>query len=184
MGSAGRGAAMLVAALGLGGCGGSADGTADSPAARGAPPDNHATSLAADSSHRANASDTLVPPCPPTGAWMECHVIDRLERAGLVVTEGQEPATEPPLQRQGTSLDVRNASLEVYIYPDAAARERDERRLDRENYLGADQPPGPVHKPTLVTSANLLVVLDTRRERQRERITLVLTAGPPQAVEP
>ena len=184
MGSAGCCAAAMVAALGLGGCGGSADGNGGSAGARGAPPDNHATPVPSDSNHPPSAASTSAPPCPPTGAWTECHVIDRLERAGLVVTKLQDPAREPPLQRQGTTLDVRNASLEVYIYPDVSARERDERRLDREKYLGADQPPGPVHKPTLVTSANLLVVLDTRRERQRERITLTLTAGPPQPPAP
>ena len=191
MGSAGRCAAVVAATLAVWGCGGSADrsggsadGGADRAAARGAPPDNHAGAAPGDGRHRNGASDTLSAPCPRTGLWLECHVVDRLEQAGLVLTRGQEPATEPPLERQGVNFDVRNATLEVYVYPDPAARERDQRRLDPEEYLAADEPPGPVPRPTLVTSGNLLVVLDTRRERQRERITLALTAGAPQPIAP
>ncbi|HEU5174951.1 MAG TPA: hypothetical protein VFT96_09375 [Gemmatimonadaceae bacterium] len=81
-------------------------------------------------------------------------------------------------------LTVRRADLELYFYPDRAARERDEQRLDRSRYLEADQPPEPRPKPTLVTSENLLVVIDTRNERQRERLTLAITAGPPQPPAP
>lgn len=160
-------------------CGGAEDRAAPG-GARGAPPENHATPVAADASHPSTAPDTLAPPCPPTGRWAECTVINRLEQAGLIMEPHQDPVTREPLQRQGRGFSVRSAELEVFIYPDRNARERDQARLDPDDYLEADAPPEPVHKPTIVASENLLVVLDTRRERQRERITLALTAGPPQ----
>ena len=148
--------------------------------AAGGPPDNHTGSLPADSRHPSAAGDTIAPPCPATGLWAECTVINRLEQAGLVMDPHQDPVTREPLQRQGRAYSVRSAELEVFIYPDRSARERDQARLDPDDYLDSDDPPEPVHRPTVVASENLLVILDTRRERLRERITLALTAGPPQ----
>lgn len=188
-GSAGAARLVLVPVLALvvgaavGGCRG--DEAAEQPGGgAGGPPDNHATVAAGADQHPSAAGDTATPPCPATGLWAECSVVERLEQAGLVMEKDQQPAIEKPLERQGSAFSVRSATLEVFIYPDRAARERDQARLDSDGYLAADQDPEPVHKPTLVTSENLLVVLDTHRERQRERITLALTAGPPQPADP
>jgi hypothetical protein len=183
-GSAGAPGLLLALVLGAGVAGCAGEESADAPGDAGGPPDNHATAVADTTQHPSAAADTTAPPCPATGLWAECSVIERLEQAGLVMDKGQQPATEKPLERQGSTCSVRSATLEVFIYPTRAARERDQARLDPEEYLAADQDPGPVHKPTLVTSENVLVVLDTHRERQRERITLALTAGPPQPAEP
>lgn len=152
--------------------------------ARGAPPENHATTIPADSQHRPIASPTDSTPCPPTGQWAPCHVVKRLEQAGLRADTSHDRVTRKPLTRDGIRMSVRRATLELYFYPDRAARERDQARLDRSRFLAADQDPGPRHMPTLVTSENLLVVMDTRNERQRERITLAITAGPPQPAAP
>lgn len=168
-----------VLAAGVFACGGGQD-RADQEGARGAPPEKHAISPTPSGPHPSNASDIAESTCPPTGLWAECSVITRLEQAGLVMNPHQDPITHASLQRQGRAFSVRDAELEVFIYPNRAERERDEARVDRDDYLEADGPPQPIHKPTIVTSENLLVVLDTRRERQRERITLALTAGPPQ----
>ena len=183
-GSAGAARLLVALLLGVGAAGCRGEKVADEPGAVGGPPDNHATPTVDEPRHPATADDTTAPSCPATGLWAECSVVERLEQAGLVMQRGQQPATEKPLERQGVTFSVRSASLEVFIYPDRAARERDQARLDPDEYLAADQDPEPVHKPTLVTSENLLVVLDTHRERQRERITLALTAGPPQPAEP
>lgn len=176
-------AAAVIAASGVAGCG-AGEPEADSPRARGAPPENHAATAGPADPHPSAAGDTAGTHCPATGLWAECSVIERLENAGLGVEVSQNKATEAPLDQQGTAFSVRNAELEVYIYPSRAARERDQARLERAGYLHADAPPGLTYKPTLVASENLLVVLDTRRERQRERITLALTAGPPQPPGP
>lgn len=190
-GAAGRritAAAAVAALVGLTGCGGG-EGAPGGDAraagtARGAPPETNATAAAPSSDHLSAAAATDSSPCPATGRWALCSVFERLERAGLVPDSAHESATEPPLRASGTKVTVRRAAMELYVYPTREARERDERLLDRSRYLAADQPPEPRHKPTLVTSENLLVVLDTRNERQRERITLALTAGPPQPPAP
>lgn len=186
MGSAGVSrwavAGGLVAVLA--GCGRGGGSANDSVGARGAPPENHATSAAAESGNPSPAADTVAPHCPATGLWSECTFVERLEQAGLVLTPEQEPATEKPLQRQGVRFKARNATMEAYFYTSQDERERDQRRLPAGTYLREDQAPEPIHKPTVVTSGNLLVVLDTHRERQRERITLAITAGPPQAPLP
>ena len=180
-----RGLALGVALVVGAACGGGERGDDGGGAvARGAPPENHDTAATAPTQHPATATATDSAPCPATGLWAPCSVLERLERAGLVADTSQPGATEPPLAAKGIHLTVRRADLELYFYPDRAARERDEKRLDRSRYLEADQPPEPRHKPTLVTSENLLIVLDTRNERQRERITLAVTAGPPQPPAP
>lgn len=184
-GSARRVSWALLVALVLGvGCGGGGEEESDEVAARGAPPENHATTISPTLPHPSTAAVTDSSPCPATGRWAECSVLKRLEQAGLVPDTSHGSATEPPLTAKGIHLTVRRAELELYFYPDKAARERDQRRLDRSRYLEAEQPPEPRHKPTIVTSENLLVVLDTRNERQRERITLAITAGPPQPPAP
>ena len=186
MGSAGARAVVAVLAILVAGarCGGDAkDGAVGGSA--GGPPENHDTRGGSVAPHQSAAGDTAaLPPCPPTGHWAVCSVVDRLENAGLVTQQKQDRATEAPLTASGVAFTVRDAELEVYIYPDAAARERDQARLDADEYLEPDQPPGGVHKPTLIGTDNLLVVLDTWRERQRERITLALTAGAPQPPQP
>lgn len=182
-------ARVVLAGLLLSGtaCGGESGGNGSSNSdggARGAPPENHTTPTADSAQHPSVASATDSSACPRTGRWARCHLIKRLELAGLAADTSHEGVTEPPLTVDGTELRVRNATMELYFYPDRAARERDQARLDRSRYLEADQPPEPRHKPTLVTSENLLVVLDTRNQRQRERITLAITAGPPQPPVP
>lgn len=172
----------LLAALGA--CGGGESRAGDAGGARGGPPENHATAAAAGIRDPSAATDIVAPPCPATGLWSECTLVERLEQAGLVLTPDQKPATEEPLQRQGLGFAARNATMEAYFYPSQTDRERDQRRLSPGDYLREDQAPGPVHKPTIVVSNNLLVILDTQRERQRERITLAITAGPPQPPTP
>ena len=180
-----RGVALGVALVVGAGCDGAERRDVGGGAgARGAPPENHDTLTPAPIQHPSTAAATDSTPCPATGRWAPCSVLERLERAGLVADTSQPDATEPPLTARGMHLTVRRADLELYFYPDRAARERDQQRLDRSRYLEADQPPEPRHKPTLVTSENLLIVLDTRNERQRERITLAITAGPPQPPAP
>jgi hypothetical protein len=178
-------AAAAVLALGAAvGCRGGDEDVRAGDGARGAPPEKHATATATLPDHPSAAADSDSTPCPATGRWALCSIFERLERAGLVPDSAQEHATEPPLTADGLKVTVRRAEMELYLYPSRQAREQDERRLDRSRYLEAEQPPEPRHKPTLVTSENLLVVLDTRNERQRERITLALTAGPPQPPAP
>jgi hypothetical protein len=124
------------------------------------------------------------PLCPATGQWAECSIFERLDRAGLAPRKDSAGAAEAPLTPKGLLLRVGNSELELYIYPDIPAREREEGRLDRTKYLEYPAPVGMTPLPTLIRSANLIAVLHSRNEHQRERVTDAITAGPPQPSRP
>jgi hypothetical protein len=149
---------------------------------RGATP---ATSDSAVASPSAAATVSATKPaCPATGLWADCSVFERLDRAGLAPRRDSSSATEPPLTARGTLLRVGNSELELYLYPDAAAREREEKVLDRAKYLEYPAPVPMKPLPTLIRSANLLAVLSSRNEHLRERVNDAITAGPPQPSRP
>lgn len=111
-------------------------------------------------------------------------MIERLERAGLAPRVDAAASTEDPLTQRGTLIRVGRAELEIYVYADPAARERDQARLDARKYLAGDAPIGAVTQPTLIHSANLIAVLHSRNEHQRERVFDAIMAGPPQPPTP
>ena len=122
------------------------------------------------------------PACPATGLWADCSVFQRIDRAGLAPRRDSSggSVTEPPLTATGTLLHLSNAELEIYLYPDVGARERDEAKLERSRYLDYEAPVSMQTLPTLIHSANLIAILHSRNDHQRERVADALTAGPPQ----
>jgi hypothetical protein len=120
------------------------------------------------------------PICPPTGTWQMCSVIERLERAGLAPRREDGVVREPPLSSPGVAIMLGRSELRVFVYADRAARERDEARLDRTKYVSASDPLSMRAEPTLIASDNLLAILRSRNDHQRERVSDALTAGPPQ----
>ena len=122
--------------------------------------------------------------CPATGNWAECSVFERLDRAGLAPRRDSAGVTEAPLSPKGYLLRVGNSELELYVYADPAAREREEAKLDRTKYLEYPAPLTMRPQPTLIRSANLIAVLHSRNEHQRERVSDAITAGPPQPSRP
>ena len=119
--------------------------------------------------------------CPATGQWALCSITQRLERAGLAPRRDSGEIRLEPLTRPGVRLKVGSAELDLFLYPDAAARERDERRLDRRRFIDASEEPTMRREATLIRSANLLAVLRSINDRQRERVSDAIVAGPPQA---
>jgi hypothetical protein len=112
-------------------------------------------------------------------------VIERLERAGLAPREDSAASTrEEPLTATGFLVRVGNADLEVYVYPSASARTRDIGRVDTTRYLGYTEAVSMQQLPTLIQSANLVAILHSRSDHQRERVGDALTAGPPQPSAP
>ena len=111
-------------------------------------------------------------------------MIERLDRAGLAPRKDSVAPTEEPLTIKGTLLKVGNSELELYVYPDAGARERDEARLDKSKYLEYPAPLTMRNEPTLIRSVNLIAILRSRNEHQRERVSDAITAGPPQPQRP
>ena len=112
--------------------------------------------------------------------WAECSLLKRLERAGLVVQRDSAAATEEPLTREGILLRVGGRELEVYLYPDAATRVREQRRLDSTGYVRYAGSQTFRAEPTLIGNANLIAILHSNNSKQRERVGDAITAGPPQ----
>lgn len=119
--------------------------------------------------------------CPRTGRWALCSVEKRLEQSGFVVSRVETGAH----YRVGFSVvpvtyTLGRAHLEVFLYPDAAAAAREVAGLDTATAGprgSRSQWPTP---PTFVRSVNLIAVLLTNSPVQAERMSLALTAGPPQ----
>jgi hypothetical protein len=126
------------------------------------------------------SSVTAKPACPATGAWQLCSVIERLDRAGLAPRPEPGRVLEAPLARPGIAILVGRSELRIFLYADRAARERDQAKLDPTKYAAASEALSMNAEPTLIASENLLAILRSRSDHQRERVSDALTAGPPQ----
>jgi hypothetical protein len=118
--------------------------------------------------------------CPATGKWSECAVLERLDRAGLAPRRDSAAVTELPLTVRGILLHVGASELELYFYPDVKSREGEEAKLDRTKYVDYAAPLTIHKEPTLIHSANLIAILHSPNDHQRERVADAITAGPPQ----
>jgi hypothetical protein len=127
-----------------------------------------------------------VAPCPATGEWAPCSVVYRLERAGLA-PHVDSSAKPDERSLHGQSLVVKigmNARLEVFLYPDSAARIGDEKALDRSDLVSATAPQTIKRERTLIENGNLVALLSSINDHQRERVSDALTAGAPQPATP
>lgn len=126
------------------------------------------------------------PRCPATGLWAECSVLYRLDRSGLAPhvdstgkPEEKALSGRPLLVKFGTT-----SRLEVFLYPDSAARIADARKLDRSALVGATGQQTLRRERTLIENANLIGLLSSINDRLRERVSDALTAGAPQPTTP
>ena len=123
------------------------------------------------------------PACPATGHWSQCAVLKRLEAAGVA----PRPATSlPDLPTMGVTpalYTVGKSGLAVYLFADSATRSRAARTLDTLRYLSASRTLTMRGETTAIESDNLLALLFSRNEQQRERVSDALTAGAPQPEE-
>jgi hypothetical protein len=120
------------------------------------------------------------PLCSATGAWQVCSVVERLDRAGLAPRQGPGGVQEAPLSAPGVAILLGRSELRIFLYADRAARERDQAKLASTKYVAASEPLSMQAEPTLIASENLLAILRSRNDHQRERVSDALTAGPPQ----
>ena len=128
--------------------------------------------------------------CPANGLWAQCAVLYRLERAGLAPhLDSTEKVEEKSIGRGpggeggAKSFVVKigmSARLEVFLYPDSAARMADASHLDRKEFVGATQEQTIKRERTLIENANLIGLLTSINSHQRERVSDALTAGAPQ----
>lgn len=146
------------------------------------PPPKAVGATAAGPVAAASAAST----CPATGLWAECSVVYRLERSGLAPKvdssakpEEKELAGKPLIIKLG-----RTATLEVYIYPDSAARIADGKKLDRTHLINGTAEQTIERERTLIETANVIGLLTSLNSHQRERVSDALTAGAPQPDKP
>jgi hypothetical protein len=120
--------------------------------------------------------------CPATGAWAECSVVYRLERAGLAPkVDSTAKPEDPSLGGQPLVIKIGlNAVLEIHLYADSASRIAAAAKLDRSELVGGTQPQTIKRERTLIESANLVALLTSINSHQRERVSDALSAGPPQ----
>jgi hypothetical protein len=124
------------------------------------------------------------PDCPGTGHWSACAVRKRLEAAGVAPQVATSLPDLPPLGATPALYRVGKSGLAIYLFADSAARARAARTLDTLRYVGAAKELTMRGETTAIQSDNLLALLFSRSEQQRERVSDALTAGPPQAEKP
>lgn len=120
--------------------------------------------------------------CPATGHWAACSLVYHLDRAGLAPRpdSGASPA-EHELGGQPLMLKIgERALLELHIYPDSAARAADEKKLNRADFVSPGAQQTMRRERTLIESDNVLGLLTSLNDHQRERVSDAITAGPPQ----
>jgi hypothetical protein len=114
-----------------------------------------------------------------TGLWDVPTVQNRLEHAGLAPRRADARVRVPYLSVAGVAFALGRSELQVFVYPDSAARARDTGRLDPKAVAPAGARTPWSMAPTLIVSNNLAAVLLSQDERQIERVQDALTAGLP-----
>lgn len=165
---------LLIAVSLVEGCGGGGrhNTTVDSSA-------GPTSSLAVPSTPSQSATKDA---CPADGQWTDCAVFDRLDHAGLAPRRDSTATNVElaPLTQRGRRLLIGNSELDVFLFPDQVTRQREESHLDRSKFIEATDEPTLRGEATLIRNANLLAVLRSRNDHQRERVSDALSAGPPQ----
>jgi hypothetical protein len=120
------------------------------------------------------------PACPRTGHWNDCGVKLRLVNAGMVLVSSDEIDGLPALGPKPLLYTVGGRDLAVFIFPDAAARGRAMATLDTALFVPSTQSLTPRGETTVIETDNLLALLRSTNDQQRERVSDALQVGPPQ----
>jgi hypothetical protein len=128
----------------------------------------------------AGAAGTGKPACPGTGHWTPCGVRARLEAAGVAPQQTESIADLPTMPVAPALFTVGRSGLAVYLFADSSARARAARTLDTLHYVAASKELTMRGETTAIQNDNLLALLFSRSEQQRERVSDAFMAGPPQ----
>ena len=158
--------AALAAAAAAVGCG---DGDRRAPA----------RSAAGAAAPAPSASAPAPDDCPKSGAWRPCNVLDRLEAAGLAPL-ARDSVRHSFLSVPGAVYALGRGELQLFLYPDSAARARDFARFDTMRVQPPDTTVAWPAEASLIQSNNLAAILLSANAAQVERVRLALTAGLPQ----
>ncbi|HEV7595568.1 MAG TPA: hypothetical protein VGO33_11285 [Gemmatimonadaceae bacterium] len=120
-------------------------------------------------------------PCPRTGRWALCSLEKRLQQSGFVLKRLETGTSRRPgFTVAPTAYTLGHSRLEVFVYPDEGALAKDVGGIDTLTASPRGRPSTWDAPVTFVRSANLAAVLVTDSPVQAERLTLAITAGPPQ----
>ncbi len=111
-------------------------------------------------------------------------MVKRLESAGVAPQTTKSLPDLPSLGATPALFTVGTAGLAIYLYADSTARARAARTLDTTRYVSAAKELTMRGEATSIQNDNLLALLFSRSEQQRERVSDALTAGPPQPRQP
>ena len=120
------------------------------------------------------------PSCPKTGHWTPCQVKSRLEAAGVAPRPDSGTLELPALGPTPVRYLVGKAALAVYLYPDSTTRARAGRSLDSTKFIAPSADLTMRGEATAIQNDNLLALLFSRIDQQRERVSDAFLAGAPQ----
>jgi hypothetical protein len=117
--------------------------------------------------------------CPRTGHWSSCQVKKRLDQAG-VAPRDSSLGDLPTLGPTPIVFVVGTSGLAVYLFPDSTARRLAAAALDTTKFIAPSASLTMRHEATAIQNDNLLAILYSQRDQQRERVSDALMAGAPQ----
>jgi hypothetical protein len=120
------------------------------------------------------------PACPRTGHWSPCQVKARLDAAGVAPQPDSGTVELPPLGSRPIVYMVGRSALAIYLFADTAARGRAARSLDTTKFIGPAAALTMRGEATAIQNDNLLALLFSRNDLQRERVSDAFMAGAPQ----
>jgi hypothetical protein len=118
--------------------------------------------------------------CVHDGRWRPCALVDRLEKAGLVVKAEPDTARYEFLSVPGLRYTVGRGEVLAFFYDDTTRLARDVAALDTVRVAPAGTLRHWDVHPTFVRSGNLVVILLTLSEQLMDRLQLAVQAGAPQ----
>ena len=122
--------------------------------------------------------------CPGTGHWTPCAVRKRLDAAGVAPQTATELPDLPKFDVPPALYTVGKSGLAIYLFADSSARARAAATLDTLHFIPAAKELTMRGETTAIQNDNLLALLFSRMEQQRERVSDALLAGPPQPEKP
>lgn len=166
-----RGAVIGALLIGLAACGRSQAGGADT---------SRAAATATSGAGRQTSSGERKPLCQRTGHWDACLVKVRLEESGMVPQSGEPLADLPSLGPTPVTYHIGKAAIALYVFPDTTARARAAGKLDPAKFIAPSAALSMKGEGTAIQNDNLLALLFSLNDQQRERVSDAFMAGPPQ----
>lgn len=170
--------AVLLWAAAACGDGDSEGARPDTPASQ---PDTPAPDLPAPARPIIAPSETRSTGPAPSGGglrlWDVAGLEKRLDLQGMAPRRQPAPARHSFLSVAGTTYLVGNAELQVFIYDDAAAADRDIAGVDTVEVAPRGQKGTWPTRATLIRNNNLIAILLGQNALQIERVQRALMAG-------